>query len=196
MDKIKALDNLIELDKIFKKNGSEYWLTCGTLLGFYREGDFIGYDSDIDVCLDSKSLNKKVIKDLLSSKFVIEKVFGDLENGFELSLHRQGVKTDIFIFYKDESGWYNSVWTNEVKSISRQLKYVYTPFELGEGEFLGHSFPIPKDVEKYLIEQYGKNFRTPNKNWYWDKSPLNLVVTDNLIPISVSQKVLKKLINE
>jgi hypothetical protein len=57
MNKEIALNNLKQLDRIFRENNSEYWLSCGTLLGFYRDGDFIGHDTDTDICLNIDSLS-------------------------------------------------------------------------------------------------------------------------------------------
>jgi len=49
IDKENAIKNLIDLDSIFRKNKVRYWIQDGTLLGYYRDSDFISYDNDVDM---------------------------------------------------------------------------------------------------------------------------------------------------
>ena len=56
---------LFKVDDILKENGIPYWLTYGTLLGAYREHNFIAHDYDLDVALDIRYLEK--IKPLMLS---------------------------------------------------------------------------------------------------------------------------------
>jgi hypothetical protein len=41
--------------------------------------------------------------------------------------------------------------------------------KLGTIKFYGMTFNIPSDVEKYLEYHYGKNWKTPKKDWDWRK---------------------------
>ena len=88
-----------ELEKfhdLMKNNNITYWLTAGTLLGFFRDKSFISHDFDIDVatCETNKS---KIIKLLLSSEFKITHGFIDnLGNLTEISIESQNVQFDIF----------------------------------------------------------------------------------------------------
>ena len=45
------LDMLYELDRVCKKWNLSYFLECGTLIGAARDGHFIPWDDDIDVCM-------------------------------------------------------------------------------------------------------------------------------------------------
>jgi len=173
MNKEIALNNLKQLDRIFRENNSEYWLSCGTLLGFYRDGDFIGHDTDTDICLNIDSLNRELITEIINNNFKIEHIFGRYDDGFELTIRKDGVKTDIFLFYKKEK-WYHSVYSDFTNVDSLKHDYVFKPFGLKETEFLGHKFITPDDIESVIIQQYGFNWKTPDKNWSWYLSPKNI----------------------
>lgn len=194
MDKKIALKNLIDLDKILREGNSEYWLSCGTLLGFYRDGDFIGHDTDTDICINIDSLDKKLINSLLKSGFTIGNVFGRLDDGFEIAIHRQGVKTDLFFFYKKEGYWYHSVYANFTHKDSLKYDYVFNKFGLKETEFMGYNFVTPDNIESVLIQQYGEEWEIPNKEWVYHKSPKNIIITDKRILKSDTNIDLKKII--
>jgi len=181
MNKKIALENLVELHEIFKTLNVEYWLSCGTLLGFYRDNDFIGHDKDTDVCINIDCLSKYLIQKLISAGFLIKHKFGRIHNGFEIAIVKNNVKTDLFFFYKKENYWYHSVYANFTKKDSLKYDYVFNPFELKENKFLNHFFVTPDDIESVLIQQYGTNWKTPNKNWIYYQSPLNLIKTQKRI---------------
>jgi phosphorylcholine metabolism protein LicD len=177
MNKKVALKNLIDLDSIFRDNKSEYWLSCGTLLGLYRNGDFIGHDKDTDLCVNINSLNKDLINSIVNNGFKISSVFGRLKDGFEIALNRNGVKTDLFFFYKNNDYWYHSVYSDFTKVDSLKHDYVFKKFGLKETEFLGHEFITPDDIESVIIQQYGEDWKIPNSKWLYYKSPKNIINT-------------------
>ena len=55
---LRMLGLLKFLDDICKKNGLEYWLDSGTLIGAARHGGFIPWDDDVDVCMMKKDADK------------------------------------------------------------------------------------------------------------------------------------------
>lgn len=59
-----AFAALVELDKIFKKNGIEYFLLAGSVLGAVRHGGFIPWDDDIDIGIYYK--DRKRVSEVLS----------------------------------------------------------------------------------------------------------------------------------
>lgn len=177
MNKEIALKNLKDLDKIFRETKTEYWLSCGTLLGFYRDGDFIGHDTDTDVCVSIKCLNKNLLDKLKNKGFSVIRSFGRIYDGFEIALTRGGVKTDLFFFYKTKNKWYHSVCANFTATDSIKYDYIFKPFSLKEKEYLGHTFFVPENEEDVIIQQYGENWRVPNKNWSYFTSPKNVVAT-------------------
>ena len=49
--KLYACELLENMKQILDKNNILFWLDFGTLLGAYRDKDFISYDCDIDIAI-------------------------------------------------------------------------------------------------------------------------------------------------
>jgi hypothetical protein len=178
MDKDLALKNLIELDKLFRSLSVEYWISCGTLLGFYRNNDFINHDEDTDICIPSKYLNKNLIESIKKLGFKIKNKFGRISDGFELSIHKNGIKTDLFFVYERDGKWYHSVYSGFGQKEKIKHDYVFSPFKIAKKEFLGYKFSVPDKTESHLIEHYGENYKYPAKVWKYHESPQNIFHTN------------------
>lgn len=146
-----AGDNLRLLKKFLDINQINFQLAAGTLLGIIRENDFIDHDEDIDLAF----LEKDRIKFL--------NLLPELRNiGFELcrfdrrdlySLMRKGEYIDLYFFHQFDipelsicSGWV-------VKT-----EYLMNSITI---QFKGEFYQIPKDYEKYLIVEYGNDWKIP-----------------------------------
>lgn len=108
----KCYSLLIEFDDFCCKNGVEYFLVWGTLLGAFRTGKFIEWDDDIDIGMDEENFQKFVRnKDKLPEYLRFENSFSDfnrksgipkLRNVREIDvvddMGVRGVTIDIFVF--------------------------------------------------------------------------------------------------
>ncbi len=187
-----AIKLLAELTELLKEIQINSWLTDGTLLGWYREQNFIGHDKDMDIGVHISEYKESLIPHLTKNNWEVIRVLGTIQQGLELSLKKNGHKIDIFFFYEDGNQVWHAAWQGQKidgKRYRRMIKYSYEKFNLKEIEFLNHTFSAPDNPEKYIITKYGENWRTPIKNWDWALGPANSELTD----IIVSEVKRKKL---
>ncbi|WP_136808594.1 hypothetical protein [Desulfosediminicola flagellatus] len=176
-DKHVAIENLVLARNILNTLNVGHWLTDGTLLGYYRENDFLSHDIDIDLGCFINDYTDEIIHQFISSGWRIIHIFGRREIGFELSFCRKDIQLDIFFFYKDKDTFWHGAWKQTEKG-SNLIKYVYDRFELREIEFKAEKFYIPNETEKYIETKYGPDWRKPVKKWDWAYGPSNAVPTD------------------
>jgi UDP-glucose 4-epimerase/phosphorylcholine metabolism protein LicD len=184
-DKVSAHKNLKTLDKIFRKNKVKYWLTDGTLLGWYREKTFIGHDTDTDIGVLAKTFTPSVLEQIKNEGFQVYHLFGYPENSFEISLIRNNIKTDLFFFYKRGNKMYHSAFLKQ----RQRIDYVYDAFDTKEINFLGYNFFVPDNELKYIKTKYGESWNEPDPDWDWAYSPKNHIKTN--IKIDLKQQKLR-----
>jgi phosphorylcholine metabolism protein LicD len=171
----EAIDILKILDKIFRETETRYWITCGTLLGFYRSGRLISHDGDLDLCVHKNDLNGLLIRKLLNNGFKVNRVLGRLDDGFELTLSHGLIKVDIMIFYPmEKGGGYVSVYSEKIDDSYLKHNYVYRDFDVIERKYYEVNLFTPKNVDDYLSQQYGLDYMIPKKEWFFNSSPLNI----------------------
>ena len=169
MDKAKAIDVLFEAHSLLRSINVDSWLTDGTLLGYYREGDFISHDIDVDLGVRSVQWSPKILTLMESNDFETIRQEGTIDNGLEYSFVKDGVCIDFFFFYSDGHRVWHSAWLKGL-----QLKFYYPDFALKEIEFLGKKFKVPEDEEVFLKLKYGGGWRVPVVKWHWAFSPCNV----------------------
>lgn len=196
MDKKIALNNLKEITDSLKKFNCKHWLTDGTLLGYYREKDFISHDLDTDLGIDWNSFDKNSIYDILKKGFKIKHIFGYVDSdGFEIALEKNGVKTDLFFFYEKDDKYYHSAYIGIGNGMYNKINYLYDKFNLKEDVFLGEKFYVPENPLTFIETKYGSTWETPDKNWNWAFSPKNHQRTKDLINLNEANKKFKEWIS-
>ena len=155
------------------------WLDFGTLLGYYRENDFISHDLDMDFGVQVSSLEdfESIEKYLAENGFKRTKEFYFDKDLVELSYSYKGLNVD-FIIYKKEDDKVSSdtifFMTNALGKPTRYEVYHYKiPFSgLKECDFKGMKVKVPDNTQEYLRTLYGEDFETPNTNYNWKENPI------------------------
>jgi len=91
-----AIENLLDLTAIFKKYNQKHYIAYGTLLGFYREKNFIKHDVDTDLIIFSFTNFLKILNtdEFKKSKFQL----GRVQNGYLSTVFRNGEFIDLYFF--------------------------------------------------------------------------------------------------
>ena len=175
-------ENFQEVLKIIynsQLNKYDLWLDFGTLLGFYRENDFINHDLDMDFGIIINDYDDFLEKE----KYLIKKGFSRTKEFYyknrlvELSYSYKGLNVD-FIVYRRKADVIESdtifFMTNALGKPTRYEVYNYSlPFsELEEHNFKAVEIKVPNNAREYLSKLYGEDFETPNTNYNWKENPI------------------------
>ncbi|GIX99852.1 fukutin [Caerostris darwini] len=159
-----------EMKRILHPYLIDFWLTSGTLLGWYRECGMISYTTDVDFGMWAKDVQsvESLIKMFKSSESLkITTRFGFAEEALELSLNYKGLKTDIFFFYVEGKQAYVAC---HFSSSFSYMKVLYPKFTLCSAEFFQEKVLVPCETKKILLAEYGPEWAKPISEWNWKSS--------------------------
>lgn len=154
--------------------GVPFWLSSGTLLGWFRQCDFIPYSLDVDIGVFIKDHTHDLLTKLKQSSLMLEHKFGKIEDSLQYAFDMGKLKLDIFFFYEDKVT--GKVWNGGTDyNTGEKFKYVFDKFSLCWTALDGRKVRVPCDTETYIKANYGDNWLTPVKEWDWRKSPPNVL---------------------
>ncbi|KAK6623947.1 hypothetical protein RUM44_010803 [Polyplax serrata] len=155
-----------------------FWISSGTLLGYYRQCDVIPYSRDVDIGVFIKDYNEKLIERFKSAHMKLIHQFGRISEGFELSFSLNEIKLDVFFFYDDGVHFWNGghqiYRKNKTSFGAYKYKYTFPKFTLCWTEFLDMKVRIPCQTETYIKANYGPDWFIPVPKWSWVDSPFNV----------------------
>ena len=169
------------LNVVYSSDLKDYniWLDFGTLLGYYRENDFISHDLDMDFGVQVSSFEEfeVVEKYLINNGFKRTKEFYYNKSLVELSYSYKGLNVDFIIYNKENDRVFSDTiffMTNALGNPTRYEVYHYEiPFSgLKECDFKGMKVKVPDNTQEYLRTLYGEDFETPNTNYNWKENPI------------------------
>ncbi len=172
MIKQESFKNLIDFKEVMDKLNIPFALAHGTLLGAYRDGDFLpGDEIDTDISINEKHGYRafEIFTELERIGFKKRKywVFRDeFRCGTAI---RNGAFIDVLVFFKKGNEVYH-IGPKKPVSNKEYTAFVYPAhcFEKYEKlNFKGVEFNIPQNVEDFFVARYGKNWK--------DKKPWGLM---------------------
>ncbi|XP_033739237.1 fukutin-like [Pecten maximus] len=100
----KARQLIAQGKEVLNKLGMRFWISSGTLLGWYRQCDIITHAQDVDFGMWIKDYNSQLIHEMEKAGLPLKHVFGRINDTFELSFQAGDVKLDIFFFLTGSNG--------------------------------------------------------------------------------------------
>jgi hypothetical protein len=165
-------------------------LIFGSLLGYYREGEIIKTDGDLDFgILEDDIAKMPLLKSLMEERGYRINPDGPLNIHFHLRKKAyNNCLSDFWFFYryKDTDKVYTVSGLEDKKGNISVYYYPAHLFEnLQEITFLGQTVLAPQKIEEYLHWSYGKNWRIPYPlNGYLTFVEKQAIIYSNFIKIS------------
>ncbi len=171
--KAEAFDVLRLFMDAMNKENIPCWLEFGTLLGCYREHDFIKHDFDLDTGAWFK--DHELIRSVLEKNGFerIRYYYVKDEDSLEECYKHKDFKTTIDVFYfvnsEDLSYCYSfrplksmkHRWQLNREQPSDSIRMTFPTIVPEDSSFKGLSVKIPGNVEAHLAATYGDDFMTP-----------------------------------
>ncbi|XP_055337401.1 ribitol-5-phosphate transferase FKTN-like [Paramacrobiotus metropolitanus] len=161
---------LFRIRKILDEAGVVWWISSGTLLGWFRQCDIIPYSQDIDIGIFIKDFKTNLADLFEDHGFETAYRLGMKNDSLQISFAFDETKVDIYFFYEE----FNQVWNGATAYVAGQkFKYTFPRFTLCWTSFLGILVRIPCQPLTYIRANYGDTWFRPVEKWDWRISPPN-----------------------
>lgn len=152
--------NTLDVFNTFKEFGIKCWLSHGTMLGVYRDGDFISWDDDSDLGADARTWGRRLEAEnrLRELGFFVPQIGQEDMPYHDTVAIRDGEKVEVW--------WYEKIGNKYVYDVDRHhwLQHDEKYYdELDVIEFKGNKFDIPSHIEDWLEMMYSADWRTPQE---------------------------------
>ncbi len=177
---------MLDFISVLEKHKIKYCISHGTMLGLYRDGDFIAWDDDVDIALldfsQREYFSTVVRNDLVELGFFMPPV-GDPNKPVKAT------GPDANMPYYDSVGIRDGekieCWWFEHKIINGEAFYIYDEPRCGwdlkhpakyydepqDFEWNGHILKIPNHIEDYLVLMYSKDWKVPQPDRKYNNQP-------------------------
>ena len=174
-----VFNNLLDLKKVCDNLKIPFALAHGTLLGAYRDNDFIpGDEIDTDISINEEYAARaaEIFTELEKVGFKKTRYFtykGIFRTG---TIIRNGIHIDILITHKKGKDTY-IIGPKKPISNKEYTAFVYPGKCFDKYDtiiFKDVKFNIPQNVEDFFIARYGKDWKIPKKWGLWGHLNPNL----------------------
>lgn len=171
--KKEAIEVLRLYSNAMHSNGLVFWLDYGTLLGYYREHDFIKHDFDLDTSawFEDHDCIKQALEEAGFER--VRHYYLKNRDGLEECYkHKDYITTiDVFYYFNEDNKSYcfsfNPLVSMTKKSHlnkeqpSKVRKWTFNRIVPIPAEFKGVKVYVPENTGAYLASTYGETFMTP-----------------------------------
>jgi len=150
--------------EVLEDMGVKYFIDSGTLLSAYRDKGINIYDHDIDVRILPSQLSEDRMPELVSRLWGI---------GYRVIIHNRGTRAQLICVHKDRVMldlkfcfqdkhllwmycWQSATGEEEPRVHCYPRKFFR---HMGEIELLGKKYPTPSQIEEYIEQHYGKDWK-------------------------------------
>lgn len=144
---------LIDCSRILQEHDLKPMLAFGSLLGAYRDESLIPHDLDVDLAIIDPDA-ENIIQNLIDTGVFAEKGILAIKNR-QFSLTRDKIYIDFYPF----TVYNNKTYYSKLGYPKYILKDKDLPLQ--QFIFLDDEFYAPNNIEEYLVERYGKDWKTP-----------------------------------
>lgn len=152
------------------ESNTNWWLSWGSILAYYREHGFIKGDNDIDIGMFGKDISVEFVDRLIVKGFkfscaIVDKNF----KAFHLTFDYKHVKLDLYSYYIDGENIIGFAprsikgsWALSFKKNRFGEKWGTFPYKgFKEVEFVGVKTKVFENDKDILQMMYGEDFMTP-----------------------------------
>ena len=153
----RQMEGLVVLSKVLDATLDRWFLSGGTLLGAYRDGDFIPWDWDVEVTVLTEEAHPKesdILNQLVAQGFTITNSDSSYKN-FKIAAAGWGTEYEILGRYLNRRTNTRARRSTEIPTNLFRNSEVIT--------LRGKDFPAPSPIPDYLFSLYG-DWETPIKS--------------------------------
>lgn len=174
-----AIELLKETIKILEEFDINYFLICGTLLGYVRHNDFIPWDDDVDLLVHDSLFEK--LPDILNKyKNSFNIMYKNVRDATKICFKDKVVEIkagDWNDHMLNENGKYNwpfvDMFAYQIKADENKIHFFHKDwdydkfFPIEKVDFLNLNVSIPKDPHYFLRSNFGNDYMTKIKSNEW-----------------------------